>query len=80
MLSPLGGEQYGTFEKVEELHDAFICHKNVRLKIVAYRVKYSIFAPILETVRTDFSKELIGVIEYLQKGTKRAVFKNGLVR
>jgi hypothetical protein len=79
-LSPLEGKEFGQFEKVVSFDDAFICSKDVRLKISSYKVEYSISEPHTVTKEIDFSKELVGVIEYLQKGTKKSIFKNGIVR
>lgn len=79
-LAPLEGKEYGTFEKTENLENAFICHKDIRLKIASYKVEYSIPKNDTIPIEMDFSKELIGVIEYLQKGTKKSIFKNGIVR
>jgi hypothetical protein len=79
-LSPLDGKEYGVFEKVENFNNAFICHKDIKLKIASYKVEYSLSKPITSPIEIDFSKELIGVVEYLQKGTKKSIFKNGIIR
>lgn len=79
-LSPLDGKEYGLFEKVEEFDEAFICVKDVKQKIASYKIEYSIPNPHTIPIEIDFSKELIGVIEYLQKGTKKSIFKNGIIR
>lgn len=79
-LKPLDGKEYGVFEKIENYDNAFIIHKNITLKIFGYRVEYSISKPITEVIEIDGSKELIGVIEYLQKGTKKNIFKDGVIR
>ena len=79
-LSPFDGKEYGSFEKRENFDNAFICHKDVKLKITSYRVEYSIFKPDTIPIERDFSKELIGVIEYLQKGTKKSIFQKRIIR
>ena len=79
-LTPLENKRYGIFEKEEKFENAFICNKDIKLKMVSYKVEYSITEPILTTVEKDFSKEMIGVIEYLQKGTKKSIFKDGNYR
>lgn len=79
-LAPLDGKEFGTFEKIEHFDNAFISHKDVRLKIASYKVEYSISQNDTIPIEMDFSKELIGVIEYLQKGTKKSIFKNGIIK
>jgi hypothetical protein len=79
-LKPLDGKEYGVFEKVEEYENAFIHHKELTLKLAGYKIEYSISKPITEVIEIDGSKELTGVIEYLQKGTKKNIFKDGVIR
>jgi len=79
-LAPLDGKEYGIFEKIEKFENAFIYHQDVKLKIAAYKIEYSIAKPIEEPMEIDFSKELIGVVEYLQKGAKKSIFKDGIIR
>lgn len=79
-LSPIDRSDYGDFEKTETFKNAFIYHKDMKLKILSYKVEYSIGKPIDEMIEIDFSKELIGVVEYLQKGTKKSIFKDGIIR
>lgn len=79
-LSPIGSKDYGVFKKTEKFENAFIYHQDLKLKLVGYEIEFSISKPINEPIEIDFSKELIGVIEYLQKGTKKSIFKNGIVK
>jgi len=79
-LAPLNGKEYGVFEKIENFKSAFIYYKDIKLKIASYKIEYSISKPINEPIEMDFSKELIGVVEYLQKGTKKSIFKDGIIR
>lgn len=79
-LRPCREAEYGTFEKIENLDDAYICINDVKLKLKGYKLKYLISKPIESEMVIDFSKELLGVIEYLQKGKKVSVFKNGVIR
>jgi hypothetical protein len=78
-LVPLDDKKYGVFGKEEKFENAFIKAKDVRLKMMSYKVEYVIAKPIHSTLEKDFSKEMIGVIEYLQKGTKKSIFKNGII-
>lgn len=80
MLSPIGDNKYGVFNKEETFDDAFICYDDLRLKLLGYKVKYFINEPIKSIFEIDFSKELVGVIEYLQKGIKKSIFKNGIIK
>jgi hypothetical protein len=79
-LAPIENKEYGVFKKSEKFDNAFIYHKDLKLKLVGYEIEFSISKPIHEPIEMDFSKELIGVIEYLQKGTKKSIFKNGIVK
>ena len=79
-LKPLDDKEYGTFEQTEKLENAFIHHGDLTFKLAGYKVEYSIPKPIAQLVEVDGSKELIGVIEYLQKGTKKSIFRDGVVR
>ena len=78
-LSLSCGKDYGVFEKVEKFENAFICFQDVRLKVVSYKLRYSIPEPLKETIEIDVAKEIVGVIEYLQKGTKKSVLRNGMI-
>lgn len=79
-LKPLDDKEYGVFEKLEKYENAFIHHKDITLKLAGYKIEYSISKPITQLIEIDGSKELIGVIEYLQKGTKKNIFKDGVIR
>lgn len=79
-LAPIESKEYGVFEKVEKFSNAFIYHKDLRLKLSGYKIEYSISKPINEPIEIDFSKELIGVVEYLQKGTKKSIFRDGIIK
>ncbi len=79
-LSPLDNKKFGVFHKEEKFTDAFIDHKGTRLKLDGYKIEYSLSEPINKPIEIDFSKELIGVIEYLQKGTKKSIFRNGIIK
>lgn len=78
-LSPLEGKDYGVFTKIEKFANAFIYHKDLKLKLSGYRIEYSISKPITQPIEIDFSKELIGVVEYLKKGTKKSIFRDGIM-
>ena len=46
-------------------------------KIKTIKITYSIQEPIKSGVCIDYSKELIGVIEYLNKDDKKKIYENG---
>ena len=78
-LSPLDSEEYGLFEKVEEFKDAFICFPGARLKMLSSKIKYAIPEPLRQQFEIDVAKEIVGVIEYLLKGTKKTVLRSGVI-
>lgn len=79
-LTTLGSQEFGTFSKNEKFDNAFIYYKDIKLKIDSYLCEYSIAKPYKTSIEKDFSKELIGVIEYLQQGTKKSIFKEGIIK
>jgi len=79
-LAPMEGKEYGKFEKVEKFSNAFIRNKDLRLKLSGFKIEYSILKPINMPIEIDFTKELIGVVEYLQKGTKKSIFRGGVIK
>jgi len=72
--------EYGKFEKEKIFANAFILYGDLKLKLESYKLEYIINRPIEQPLQIDFSKELIGVIEYLQKGTKKSIFRNGMIK
>lgn len=79
-LTTLGSEEFGDFSIHEQFDDAFIYYKDIKLKIDSYLCEYTIAKPHKSVIEKDFSKELIGVIEYLQQGTKKSIFKKGIIK
>jgi len=79
-LSSIGESAIGRFEKVEVFENAFIHYKELKLKLNSYKVEYTLSEPVQSSFEIDFSKELIGVVEYLQRGTKKTIFKNGVIK
>lgn len=79
-LTTTGESIYGRFEKEEFFEDAFIYYQDLKLKLKSYKVEYTLSEPIQSSFEIDFSKELIGVVEYLQRGTKKTIFKNGVIK
>ncbi|PHR74232.1 MAG: restriction endonuclease [Arcobacter sp.] len=79
-LTTLGSEEFGIFSKNEKFDNAFIYYKDIKFKIDSYFCEYSISKSHKSSIEIDFSKELVGVIEYLQLGTKKSIFKEGIIK
>ncbi len=82
-LLPIGDSKFGSFEKVEVFEDAYIVGLDSypdKLKIKSYKVSYTIFPPIRQSILKDFTKELLGVIEYINRREKRTILKDGVIR
>lgn len=79
-LEPMDGLQYGEFSKKVCFENAFVCRDDWRLKLSMLEFRYVIRKPIISSFEIDFAKELLGVIEYLQKDTKKSIFRNGVVQ
>lgn len=72
--------QFGEFTLKKEFDNAFIYFEDVKLKLRSYIMKYSVLMPLSVPIDIDLSKELVGVIEYLHKGTKTAVFLDRVIK
>ena len=79
-LTPPQGETHGNFKINKCYKHAFIVSQDFRMKLNSLEIHYSIDEPIKESIEIDLSKELLGVIEYLQRGHTQSIFKNGIVR
>jgi hypothetical protein len=79
-LTSLEDNNPGEYERIKEFSDAYLVFKELRLKLRSYKVSYQIPKPIESNIHIDISQELLGVIEYLEKGIKKKIFKNGNVR
>ena len=60
--------------------DAFLHCADMTLKMRAAELTYYLPKPIEQPIHIDFSKELVGVIEYLGKSSKTAIFKDRIVK
>jgi hypothetical protein len=79
-LTSLEDNKPGEYERIKEFSDAYLVFKELRLKLRSYKVSYQIPKPIESNIHIDFSQELLGVIEYLEKGIKKKNFKDGNVQ
>ena len=78
-LAPLGGREFGSFTKEERFDQGWIVSPDIRCKIKGYNLSYSLSQPYEDMIVIDFTKELIGVIEYLQKGIKKSIYKKEII-
>lgn len=79
-LAPLEEKTFGSFKKEERFKQGWLVGPDARYKIQGYNVSYTLSQPHKELIVIDFTKELIGVIEYLQKGTKKSIFKKDIIK
>ena len=70
----------GIHEDIKTFDNAFIYQNDIKLKLKEYKIKYQIFPRLISNSEIDFSKELLGVVEYLLKGKKKLILRNGLVK
>lgn len=70
---------YGQFTHMESFENAYLSSNDLRLKIVSYEVQYCRSPPLETTINIDGSKELVGVIEYLSRGSTTAIFQDKIV-
>ena len=78
-LQPEADREHGKFEITVEFEDAYLVYRDFRLKMRAYNAAYIIAPPIHQPIEIDYSNELIGVVEYLEKGTKKKIFGDKIV-
>lgn len=79
-LAPIGEKKYGSFIKEERFDKGWLLGSGFKYKIKGYNVSYSIGQPHEQAMIIDFSKELVGVVEYLQKGVKKSIFREGIIK
>lgn len=70
----------GHFRSEEFFENAYIYYGNLKLKLVSYKIEYILGQSFEQPIFIDFSKELVGVIEYLNKSKKKIIFKNGKIQ
>ncbi len=72
--------EHGIFSHKETFRNAYMHSDTLKLKLRAFTITYAVSLPIKDSINIDLRKELIGVIEYLQRGTKTAIFTNKVVK
>jgi len=55
----------GVYEKIFKFSNAYLVSKDINVKIIGYKVEYSIREPFKDEIGIDYSSMLLGVIEYL---------------
>lgn len=73
-------DETGELTKKERFESGWIEGHDFKYKIKGYNITYILSKPREEPMVIDLSKELVGVIEYLQRGTKKSIFKEGIVK
>lgn len=66
---------YGLHEKDIEFEDAYIIKQGVKLKLRKLHVVYEIAKPCTEIIEIDGADYIMGVVEYLNQGKKKTVFR-----
>jgi hypothetical protein len=69
-----------TFRHIEIFENAYIEYNNVKLKLKKFLFDYIRQNPIESNIEIDITKELIGVIEYINQNKKTAVFKDRIIK
>lgn len=72
--------EYGDLSHAETFQEAYLINNGLRLKMLSYEVDFSRQKPIINPINIDFSKELVGVIEYLHKDSSTAIFKDRIIK
>ncbi|MEJ1414248.1 MAG: restriction endonuclease [Candidatus Sedimenticola sp. (ex Thyasira tokunagai)] len=72
--------ELGEFTVRKDFNDAYIYCEDLKLKLRAYTIRYSVSLPIQLPINIDYSKELVGVIDYLHKGSMTAIFQDKVVK
>lgn len=73
-------ENYGELTNYEKFTNAFLCFDENKYKLSSYKLTYRKARPMNVPVNIDYFKQLVGVIEYLQKGSKTAIFKDNIIK
>lgn len=74
--------QYGEGSYNEELKNCYLetCKGDFKIKIKGYKLEYTYNKPITSTSIIDYSKEILGIVEKYDTGTKQMVFRNGKIK
>ena len=70
----------GEFTQEHKFDDAYIYFEDLKLKLRKYKIRYSVSLPIILPINIDYTEELVGIIEYLNKGTKTAIYSDKIIK
>lgn len=81
-LTNIKKDEYGEMSQTIEFEDGYISDNQTTLKIDSYKVDYIISKPQSIPIVIDYTKELIGVIEYISRetNTSTAVFRDRIIK
>lgn len=78
-IDRLRDDTYGEHEHTFVFEEAYIFFEDRKLKMKQLIVKYNRSEPVSMPMRIDYSKEMIGVMEYLSRKEKVSIFRNGKI-
>ena len=78
-LTSLEENKPGNYERTKEFSEAYVLYRDIRAKLLSYKVQYHIPKSIENVIDIDYSRELKGVIEYINKGIKKKIFSSGVI-
>jgi len=78
-LTSLEDNKPGNYESTKKFSEAYILYKDTKTKLLSYKVLYCIPEPIESVIDIDYSQELKGVVEYINKGIKKKIFRDGII-
>lgn len=71
-------DESGKFNKTITYDNSYIYYGETKLKLDELTLEYIISEKQTVVMNIDFTKELLGVIEYLNQGIKKKVFANSV--
>lgn len=82
LVAKIPNIQYGEGSYTEELNNSYLetSTGDFKIKIKGYKLEYTYNKPITTTSIIDYSKEILGIVEKYDTGTKQMVFRNGKVK
>ncbi|WP_200552385.1 hypothetical protein [Kosakonia sp. LAM2021] len=82
LLKKIPDIQYGKGTFSEELDNSYLETKagDIKIKIKGYKLDYEYHAPITTSSVIDYSKDLLGIVEKYNTGTKQMIFKDGKIK
>jgi len=78
LTRPEGKDYEEPIKFIQDFENAFIINEasDCKLKIKKLEIIYYFSRPTIQTIKIDGSSELIGVVEYLNRGYKKMITKN----